>query len=114
MPDTPAVIVPRGATEEMITAGVDARWQSAVRNPNCVREVYAAMLAASPNAGCVTAEQFAEANRMFTEAFNAEMRRLVYEEMMTAVDAGPLAVTAGLRAALASLGLPVATHEGKE
>lgn len=42
------VVVPLKATDAMVEAGTEARWRSAVRNPDNVREIYAAMLAAAP------------------------------------------------------------------
>lgn len=43
-------LVPVGATHQMAHAGTEARWQSAVRDANNVREIWGAMLAASPYA----------------------------------------------------------------
>ncbi|WP_231711132.1 hypothetical protein [Xanthobacter dioxanivorans] len=42
------VMVPLKPTHEMVDVGEKARWQSAVRDANNVREIYAAMLAAAP------------------------------------------------------------------
>jgi hypothetical protein len=42
-PDT--VLVPREPTPEMVNAGTDARWASAVRDANNVREIWRAMIA---------------------------------------------------------------------
>jgi hypothetical protein len=54
---TDMVIVPREATEEMATVGTEARWRSAVRDADSVREIHAAMIAAAPASGKVTKEQ---------------------------------------------------------
>lgn len=43
-------LVPSEATHKMADVGTEARWQSAVRDANNVREIYRAMLAASPYA----------------------------------------------------------------
>lgn len=43
-------LVPVEATPTMAYVGTDARWQSAVRDANNVREIWRAMLAASPYA----------------------------------------------------------------
>ena len=40
-------IVPREPTAAMIVGAVHARWQSAVRDVNCVREIYTSMIAAA-------------------------------------------------------------------
>ncbi len=45
-----AVVVPREATHEMADVGTEARWKSAVRDANNVREIWRAMIAASPYA----------------------------------------------------------------
>jgi len=41
------VIVPREPTKAMSNVGVDARWRNAVRDANCVREIYIAMISAA-------------------------------------------------------------------
>ena len=41
-------LVPSEATHKMADVGEEARWQSAVRDANNVREIWRAMLAASP------------------------------------------------------------------
>lgn len=43
-------LVPSEATHKMADVGTEARWQSAVRDANNVREIWRAMLAASPYA----------------------------------------------------------------
>lgn len=43
-------LVPVEATHKMADVGTEARWQSAVRDANNVREIWRAMLAASPYA----------------------------------------------------------------
>jgi len=44
------VVVPKEPTEAMINVGVEARWQSCVRDANSVYEIYRAMIsAASPS-----------------------------------------------------------------
>lgn len=40
------VVAPEEPTQEMIAAGTEARWRSAVRSPDCVEWIYKAMLAA--------------------------------------------------------------------
>ena len=49
--DEGLVVVPREATGEMAKVGTEARWQSAVRDANNVREIYRAMLSAAPATG---------------------------------------------------------------
>ena len=44
------VVVPREATAPMADVGAEARWQSAVRDANNVREIYRAMISAAPDA----------------------------------------------------------------
>ena len=41
------VVVPEWPTPEMIKVGIEARWQSAVRNPDSIGEIWTAMLTAS-------------------------------------------------------------------
>lgn len=41
-------LVPLEPTNEMAEVGVEARWRSCVRDANCVRTIYKAMLAAAP------------------------------------------------------------------
>ena len=41
------VVVPEWPTPEMIEVGIEARWQSAVRNPDSIGEIWTAMLTAS-------------------------------------------------------------------
>lgn len=41
------VVVPKWPTPEMIEVGIEARWQSAMRNPDGIREIWTAMLTAS-------------------------------------------------------------------
>jgi hypothetical protein len=48
--DEGLAIVPREATAPMADVGAEARWQSAVRDANNVREIYRAMIAAAPDA----------------------------------------------------------------
>ena len=43
-------LAPSEATHKMADVGTEARWQSAVRDANNVREIWRAMLAASPYA----------------------------------------------------------------
>ena len=43
-------LVPSEVTHKMADVGTEARWQSAVRDANNVREIWRAMLAASPYA----------------------------------------------------------------
>jgi hypothetical protein len=48
--DEGLAVVPREATAPMADVGAEARWQSAVRDANNVREIYRAMIAAAPDA----------------------------------------------------------------
>lgn len=41
-------VVPNEPTNVMVEVGTEARWRSAVRDANNIREIYRAMLAASP------------------------------------------------------------------
>lgn len=43
-PDGPLVAVPRQPTQAMVDVGTEARWRSAVRDADNVREIYQAMI----------------------------------------------------------------------
>jgi hypothetical protein len=101
---TDMVLVPREATGAMAAVGTEARWRSAVRDADSVREIHAAMIAAAPASGKVTEEQVEKMDLAYSIAFNEQMNHLVGTGMSSA-EAIASASLAGLRAALASIGL---------
>lgn len=105
---TERVIVPREATEEMWEAGESAVSESFSMKYGkraAAREIYNAMLAASPNAGAVSGEELKAADRAYAVAFNEQMNQLC--GTMSPPDAIASANLEGLRAALSSLGIKV-------
>jgi hypothetical protein len=105
---TDMVLVPREATPEMRRAALAELSDITVDEPKAATwdalRAHRAMLAAAPASGRVTKEQVEKMDLAYSIAFNEQMNHLVGTGMSSA-EAIASASLAGLRAALASIGL---------